>query len=58
MTPFLRALLVLVLLLAVGAGLAAWSIASRGLSTRVEPSWVEAALAGAMRRWATPAARR
>jgi mono/diheme cytochrome c family protein len=55
MTTFLRALLVLILLLAVGAGLAAWSIASRGLSTRVEPSWAETALAGAMRRWATPA---
>ncbi len=54
MTSLLRALaLVLVVLLAAG-GLAAYFITSRGLSTRVPPTWVEATLARAMRAWATP----
>jgi mono/diheme cytochrome c family protein len=54
MKPFLRALLVLLVLVVAGAGLAAWSIANRGLSTRAEPSWIEATLARTMRSWATP----
>lgn len=54
MKPFFRALLVLIVLLLAGAGLAGWSITRRGLGTRVEPSWVEATLARTMRRLATP----
>lgn len=52
----LRAMVILlVVALAVGA-IAAYSIASRGLSAHDEPSAVEVMLARAMRRWATPAA--
>jgi mono/diheme cytochrome c family protein len=58
MRALLRALLVLVVALLVGAGLAAFSIASRGLSTRTDPSWIEAALARTMRSWATPSTMR
>ena len=54
----IRALVVLVLLVAAVAGALAYSIASRGLSTHDEPSRVEAVLARAMRRWATPASMR
>ena len=54
----IRALVVLVLLVAAVGGALAYSIASRGLSTHDEPSRVEAALARAMRRWATPASMR
>jgi mono/diheme cytochrome c family protein len=50
----IRALVVLVLPVVVVGGALAYSIVSRGLSTHDEPSRVEAALAGAMRRWATP----
>ncbi len=54
----LRALaILLVVALAIGA-IAAYSIASRGLSAHDTPSAVEAMLARAMRRWATPAATR
>ena len=54
-----RVLLVLVALLvvvAIAAGLAVYSIAGRGLSARDEPGPVEAMLARGMRRLATPAA--
>jgi mono/diheme cytochrome c family protein len=54
MKAVLRALLLLIAGAALLGGLAAYAIASRGLSTRVEPSAVEAWLALAMRRLATP----
>jgi len=58
MRSVLRALLALVALFVLGGGLAAYSIASRGLSTRADPSWIEATLARTMRSWATPRAMR
>ena len=51
-----RALLLLMLVGAVVAGLAAYSITRSGLSTRVAPGVVEERIALAMRRLATPAA--
>ena len=54
MNALVRALLVLVVLAAVVGGVLAYSVVSRGLSTRSEPSRVEAMLAGGMRRLATP----
>ena len=52
----LRAAAIL-LAIAVGtSGIVAYSIASRGLSAHDEPSSIEAMLARAMRRWATPSA--
>jgi mono/diheme cytochrome c family protein len=56
MKAVLRALLVLVVSAGILGGLAAYSIARRGLSTRVEPSRVEEVIARGMRRLATPAA--
>ena len=53
-----RAFVVLVVLVASLGGIAAYSIVSRGLSAHDEPSRVEAMLAGAMRRWATPGSMR
>ena len=50
----IRALLVLIVLVSVLGGIIAYSLVSRGLSAHDEPSRVEALLAGAMRRWATP----
>ena len=47
--------MLIVLVGAIG-GLAAYSIARRGLSAHAEPSRVEELIAGAMRRWATPSA--
>jgi mono/diheme cytochrome c family protein len=58
MKAVLRALLLLLVVAAIAAGLAAYSIASRGLSTREAPSAVETLIARAMRRLATPAAAR
>ena len=52
----LRALVVLIVILSVAAGALIYSVVSRGLSAHDEPSAVEALLAGAMRRWATPQA--
>ncbi|MGH9884038.1 MAG: c-type cytochrome [bacterium] len=49
-----RAFVVLSVLVAALGGIVAYSVASRGLSAHEEPSRVEAMLAGAMRRWATP----
>jgi mono/diheme cytochrome c family protein len=49
-----RAFAVLVVLVAALGAIAAYSVVSRGLSAHDEPSHVEAMLAGAMRRWATP----
>jgi mono/diheme cytochrome c family protein len=51
----IRALLVLMVLLAVLGGAIAYSIARRGLSAHAEPSAAEEMVARAMRRWATPA---
>jgi mono/diheme cytochrome c family protein len=51
----LRALLVLMALLAVLGGSIAYSIARRGLSAHAEPSAAEEVVARAMRQWATPA---
>ena len=50
-----RTVALLLLIAAVIVGVAAYSIISRGLSAHDEPSRVEAAIALAMRRWATPA---
>src|SRR5262245_53009211 len=52
----IRALVLLIVLLLVLGGAAAYSIVSRGLSAHAEPSRVEAMLAGAMRNAATPRA--
>ena len=54
MKAFTRALIVLLLLGGLAAGFFAYSISRRGLSTRTEPSAVEAILARSMRRLATP----
>lgn len=55
---FVRALLVLIALVVLTSAVAAYFIASRGLSTRTAPSAVEEIAARAMRRLATPAALR
>jgi mono/diheme cytochrome c family protein len=54
MKAFLRAFLVLVVIGVVAAGAVAYSIASKGLSTRSTPAMAEEALALTMRSWATP----
>ncbi len=51
----LRALVLLTVLLALIGAATVYSISRRGLSTRVEPSYVEVQLARAMRYLATPA---
>jgi mono/diheme cytochrome c family protein len=51
---FLRAFLVLVLILAATAAIVAYGVARRGLSARSEPTRVEELLARGMRRFATP----
>lgn len=58
MTALLRAFLWLVGIVLVGGGVAAYTIASRGLSTRVAPSAIEESIALAMRGLATPRALR
>jgi mono/diheme cytochrome c family protein len=58
MKAVVRAFLLLLVVAAIVAGVAAWSIASRGLSSRVTPSAVETLIARTMRRLATPAAAR
>ena len=50
------ALVFLIVVVCAAAGTVAYSIASRGLSTRVEPSRAEEILARSMRRLATPGA--
>jgi len=55
MKALLRAVLVLAVLTALIGTIAAYSIARRGLSTRVEPSRLETQIARTMRRLATPA---
>lgn len=54
MKAFIRASLVLVALCAVAGGIAIYSIANRGLSTRAEPTAAEAFLARSVRNLATP----
>jgi mono/diheme cytochrome c family protein len=56
MKAIFRAFLLLVGVAIVGGGVAAYAIASRGLSTRVAPSAIETSIALAMRRFATPSA--
>lgn len=54
MKAFLRAVLILLVIAAAVAAVAAYSIARRGLSTRVEPTRTEELMARTMRRLATP----
>lgn len=54
MKASLKALVVLLLVFAVTGGIVAYSIASKGLSTRTSPSLAEETLAMAVRRLATP----
>jgi mono/diheme cytochrome c family protein len=56
MRALLRAVLLLVGVAVVVGGVAAYAVASRGLSTRVAPSAVETSIALTMRRFATPSA--
>lgn len=58
MRAVLRAFVLLVVVLAIAGGLAAYSVLGRGLSTRVAPSAVETYIARAMRGLATPSAAR
>jgi mono/diheme cytochrome c family protein len=55
MKAFFRALLLLIFVGTTAAAVAAYAIVIRGLSTRVEPSAVEEAVARVMRTLATPA---
>lgn len=55
MKAFIRAFVVLFLIVIVTGAAIAYSIAQRGLSTRTEPSTVEEYMARTMRRLATPA---
>jgi mono/diheme cytochrome c family protein len=54
MRPVLRALLLLIIGIALLGGAAVWSIAARGLSTRVPPTALEERLASFTRRLAMP----
>ena len=54
MKAFLKAFLVLVFVIAITGGIVAYSIASRGLSTRTTPSMAEERIALALRSFATP----
>ena len=58
MKAFLRAFLILVAIVIAAGGAVAYSIASRGLSTRTTPAAAEEVLALTMRSWATPRADR
>ena len=55
MKAFIRAFVALILLVVVVGGVAAYTVARRGFSTRSEPSAIEELLARTMRRLATPA---
>jgi mono/diheme cytochrome c family protein len=55
MKAVVRALLLLIGVAIVTGGVAVYTVASRGLSTRVQPSALETWIAHAMRRLATPA---
>jgi mono/diheme cytochrome c family protein len=54
MKALVRAVVLLLVLLLIAGGLAVYSITSRGLSTRVAPSWIETALARGARALAVP----
>lgn len=54
MKALVRAFLLVVVLLLIGGGLAMYSLTSRGLSTRVAPSWIETTLARGARQLAVP----
>lgn len=54
MKAFIRAFVALIVLVAIVGGVAAYTVARRGLSTRVEASAMEELLARTMRRLATP----
>lgn len=56
MKAFLRAFFVLLMILFVAGGAIAYSITSKGLSTRTSPAAAEEAIARRMREWATPRA--
>jgi mono/diheme cytochrome c family protein len=58
MKAFVRAFLLLVGLIVLVAGASAFAIVSRGVSTRVEPTWAETVLARGMRRLAMPSVMR
>ena len=58
MNAVIRAFLMLLATAIVGLGMAAYAIASKGLSTRVAPSAIETSIALAMRKLATPNALR
>ena len=58
MLAVIRAFLLLIVLILIGGGLLAYTVISRGVSTRVAPSWVESAIARTLRTWATPSALR
>ena len=51
---FIRAFVALIVLVAIVGGVAAYTVARRGLSTRAEPSGIEELLARTMRGLATP----
>ncbi len=54
MKAFLKAFVVLILVLAVTGGIVAYTIASKGLSTRTDPSMAEETIAMTLRSLATP----
>jgi len=54
MTGFFKAFVVLLLVFAVAGGIVAYSIASKGLSTRTDPSMAEETIAMTHRSLATP----
>lgn len=54
MKAFIRAFVALIVLVAIVVGVAAYTVARRGLSTRAEPSGIEELLARTMRGLATP----
>jgi mono/diheme cytochrome c family protein len=58
MKALVRAFLLLLGLIVLVAGASAFAIVSRGISTRVEPTWAESVLARGMRRLAMPSVMR
>jgi mono/diheme cytochrome c family protein len=58
MRGVVRRLLLVFVVLGLLTGAAVYALASRGLSTRVQPSWIEERAALAMRRLATPSSAR
>ena len=54
MRALIRSLVAVIVLVLIVGGMLGYSVISRGVSTRVAPSWVETVLARTMRLWATP----